>query len=74
MMTDLTDFPNFEMNRTVIDEPAMVMGFIPTDLHAQLRRMAAEQGCSESYLVSDFVKTALSAASPHKAGLRREPQ
>ena len=46
-----------------IEEPAMVMGFISTALHAQLRRLAAKHGCSESRLVSEFVKQALETSS-----------
>jgi len=43
----------------IVEEPAMVMGFLPTDLHAKLRQMATETGCSENALVSQFVREAL---------------
>jgi len=43
----------------VVEEPAMVMGFLATDLHAKLRQMASERGCSESQLVSNILREAL---------------
>jgi len=48
-----------KLNRSVVDEPAMVMGFISNQAQDQLRRLAAGMGCSESYLVSQFVKDGL---------------
>ena len=47
------------VNNSVIEEPAMVMGFLPAELHEKLRRLAAEHGCSESYLVSQYVREGL---------------
>ena len=46
-------------NYSVVNEPAMVMGFLPSKLHQKLRCLAAELGCSESLLVSKFVREAL---------------
>jgi len=45
--------------QAVVEEPAMVMGFLPTNLHAKLRQMANERGCSESQLVSSILREAL---------------
>lgn len=47
------------LSRSVVEEPAMVMGFISTAAYDQLRRLAASMGCSESYLVSQFVNDRL---------------
>jgi hypothetical protein len=47
------------LNRSVVEEPAMVTGFISTEAQDQLRRLAASMGCSESYLVSEFVNEGL---------------
>lgn len=69
-MTETT-IPQIKHNNTVIEEPAMVMGFLPAALHAKLRRMAAEEGCSESMLVSRFVREALVKT---KRAVRRELQ
>jgi len=52
--------PNVTLNRHAVDEPAMVMGFISTKMHDQLRRLAAEKAVSESFLVSQFIRDALS--------------
>ena len=54
---------------SVVDEPAMVMGFLPTALHDKLRRMASEQGCSINSLVSKFVRKGL---TDHRRKVRRE--
>lgn len=43
----------------VVTEPAMVMGFLPSALHAKLRRLAAAMGVSQAHLVSKFVREAL---------------
>ena len=55
------------MNRSdqyhsIVAESSMVVGFISSALRAQLRRMAAERNCSESWLVSEIVKCAIEAA------------
>jgi hypothetical protein len=46
---------------SIVAAPSMVVGFISTELHEQLRRMAAERACSESSLVSEIVRNALEA-------------
>jgi hypothetical protein len=51
-------------NNSVVEEPAMVMGFLPAKLHQKLRCMAAEFGCSENLLVSKFVREALLSHTP----------
>ena len=56
-MVDLWHHPR--PTQAVIDEPAMVMGFISADLYTKLRQMASEKGCSESQLVSNIVREAL---------------
>lgn len=69
----MTVLEEFEL-LTAVEEPAMVMGFIPADLHDKLRRMAAELACSESHLVSRFVREALTAKLAVKRQIAREPQ
>lgn len=70
MMTQTTISSRTQAH-SVVDEPAMVMGFLPAALHAKLRRMASEQGCSEAFLVSKFVREAL---TNHRMTVRRELQ
>ena len=62
---------NLPTNNSVVEEPAMVMGFLPAKLHEKLRRMAAELGCSENFLVSKFVREALLG---HMQPVQRELQ
>jgi hypothetical protein len=46
-------------NHSVVNEPAMVMGFLPAALHAKLRRIAGQMGVSQAHLISQFVREAL---------------
>ena len=46
-------------SHSVTEEPAMVMGFLPSKLHQMLRNLATDLGCSENLLVSKFVREAL---------------
>lgn len=60
MMTEPSSYPHENAaTHSVVAEPAMVMGFLPSALHAKLRRLAAELGVSQAHLVSKYVREAL---------------
>jgi len=58
---------------TAVDEPVMVFGFISSAMSDKLRRLAAELTCSESDLVSRFVREVLAAKLAIKPQGKRKP-
>lgn len=58
-MTEPSYLHDKAINHSVVTEPAMVMGFLPSALHAKLRRLAAAMGVSQAHLVSKYVREAL---------------